>query len=419
MQPFSFVHAADLHLDSPFEGLRATDPSVADHLRNATFEAFERIVALCIDKRVDFLLIAGDIYDGTDKSLRAQLKFRDGLARLADEGVQSFIVHGNHDPLSGWSAGLEWPEGVHIFDGDAVKAIPVQREGEIICHVYGISYPVTEVHKNLVLEFQRSDDGSFAIGLLHCNVGSDTGHESYAPCSLNDLVAAKMGYWALGHVHNRKILRDEAPMVVYPGNPQGRNPREMGQRGCYLVEVSEEGRPKETFFECDVVRWSRETLDITTLADEEALISSLEECVTVIREEAPHLSTILQVTLTGSGHIHYALQRPGFVDDLLERFQEDTTLPFVWVERLTVSTRPLIDFEARSQDEDFVGNLLRIVKSIKNDPEKLEDLSRHLDPLYNSTLGRRMLNRPDVNTLSRWADKAKMWCLEHIDENET
>jgi len=107
------------------------------------------------------------------------------------------------------------------------------------------------------------------------------------------------------------------------------------------------------------------------------------------------------------------------VDDLLERFQEDTTLPFVWVERLAVSTRPLIDFEARSQDEDFVGNLLRIVKSIKNDPEKLEDLSRHLDPLYNSTLGRRMLNRPDVNTLGRWVDKANMWCLEHIDESET
>ena len=419
MQPFSFVHAADLHLDSPFEGIRAADPSIADHLRDATFKAFEQIIDLCIEKQVGFILIAGDVYDGADRSLRAQLKFRDGLARLAEEGIQSFVVHGNHDPLSGWSAGLEWPEEVHIFSGDTIEDIPVQNNGETLCHIYGISYPVADVRRNLALEFQRSDDGPFAIGLLHCNVGSDTGHEPYAPCSLDDLVKGGMDYWALGHVHNRRILRDEAPMVVYPGNPQGRNPRETGPRGCYLVEVNEEGLPNVTFFRCNAVQWAKEILDITTLADEEALINGLDECVATMRDEDPSRSTVLQITLTGSGPLHHTLKQAGVIEDLLERLQEDINPPFVWVERLTVSTKPVIDLGARSQDEDFVGNLLRLVNSIRNDQEKLEDLSRHLEDLYSSPRGRRTLKRPDITTLQRWLDEAAMRCLEHLTENET
>jgi DNA repair exonuclease SbcCD nuclease subunit len=419
MQPFSFVHAADLHLDSPFEGLRATDPSVADHLRNATFEAFERIVALCIDKRVDFILIAGDVYDGADRSLRAQLKFRDELASLAKEGIQSFVVHGNHDPLSGWSAGLEWPEEVHLFGGDTIEDIPVQNNGETLCHIYGISYPVADVRRNLALEFQRSDDGPFAIGLLHCNVGSDTGHEPYAPCSLDDLVNAGMDYWALGHVHNRNILREDSPMVIYPGNPQGRNIRETGPRGCYLVEVNEEGHPKASFIECDAVRWAKETVDITALRDEDSLIGHLDECVTTVRQGTPHLSSILQISLIGSGPLHHTLQRPGVINDLLEHFQEDTTPPFARIERLVDDTRPNIDIEARSLDEDFVGNLLMLAKSIKSDPDRLEGLFEHLSPLYDSARGRRILKRPDIATLHRWLDEAAMRCLEHLTENET
>ena len=419
MQPFSFVHAADFHLDSPFEGIRAADPSIADHLRDATFKAFEQIITLCIDKRVDFILIAGDVYDGADRSLRAQLKFRDELASLAKEGIQSFVVHGNHDPLSGWSAGLEWPEEVHLFGADTIEDIPVQNNGETLCHIYGISFPVADVRRNLALEFQRTDDGPFAIGLLHCNVGSDTGHEPYAPCSLDDLVKAGMDYWALGHVHNRNILREDSPMVIYPGNPQGRNIRETGPRGCYLEEVDTEGQPQASFIECDVVRWAKETVDIMELPDEESLIKGLDECVATIREEDPHRSAILRVTLTGSGPLHHTLKQTGVVEDLLERLQEDINPPFVWVERLTVSTKPAIDLGARSQDEDFVGNLLRLVNSIRNDPDRVEYLSQHLEDLYSSPRGRRILKRPDIATLHRWLDEAAMMCMEHLIENES
>ena len=255
MKPFSFVHTADLHLDSPFVGLRDVDEKVVREIREATFHTFDRIVDLCVDRKADFLLVAGDIYDGRDRSLRAQLRFRDGLRRLSDEGISSFVVHGNHDPLDSWAATLEWPERAHIFGGNAVTAEPVERDGQTIALVYGISYPTQEVRANLARKFRRRDDGKFAIGLLHCNVGVDTGHEPYAPCTMKDLAGAGMDYWALGHVHNNRVLSSKEPMIVYPGNPQGRTPLEVGARGCYFVEVRETGRARAEFVPVDSVRW--------------------------------------------------------------------------------------------------------------------------------------------------------------------
>ena len=110
MKNFSFIHTADLHLDSPFSGLRQVDGEIASLLKDATFRAFDNVVELALKNEVDFLLVAGDVYDAADRSLRAQLKFADGLKKLANGGIRSFVCHGNHDPLDGWIASLQWPE---------------------------------------------------------------------------------------------------------------------------------------------------------------------------------------------------------------------------------------------------------------------------------------------------------------------
>ena len=129
MREFSFIHTADLHLDSPFKGISEVNEEISLELTEATFKAFNKIIDLCIEKQVDFLLIAGDIYDGADRSLRAQLRFRDGLKRLSDTGITAYIVHGNHDPLNGWSANLDWPKNVHIFKGKSVEKVSVEKDG--------------------------------------------------------------------------------------------------------------------------------------------------------------------------------------------------------------------------------------------------------------------------------------------------
>ena len=177
-----FVHAAALHLDSPFRGIRNQAPAhVADTLSSATFDAYRNIIDLCLREQVDALLVAGDIYDGADRSLRAQLRFVDGLARLSSHGIRSFICHGNHDHLDGWEARLDLPAGCIRF-GPEVQGFPVFPDESERAMVYGVSYPTREVRENLTPHFAGTNPGQgFKIGLLHANVGNNPDHDPYAP----------------------------------------------------------------------------------------------------------------------------------------------------------------------------------------------------------------------------------------------
>ena len=199
MAKLRFVHAADLHLDSPFQGIRSQAPEhVAQTLHRATFAAFENIIDLCIRERVDALLVAGDVYDGADRSLRAQLKFVEGLARLDAAGIRSFICHGNHDPLDGWEARLDLPPGCVRF-GPEVTGEPVFPNDPERAAVYGISYPRRDVRENLSTLFRGiASGGGYKVGLLHANVGGNPSHDSYSPCSVADLENSGIDYWGVG-----------------------------------------------------------------------------------------------------------------------------------------------------------------------------------------------------------------------------
>ena len=282
MPLYHFVHAADLHLDSPFRMLTGAAPEQAEMLRRATFDAYDGIVDLCIEQRVDALLVAGDIFDSSDNRLGAQLRFRDGLLRLAQHGIRAFVCHGNHDPLNGWRAGLDWPAEAHRF-GEVPSALPLRPDDPSSPLVYGVSYPVRDVSVNLIPLFPPRDAARPAIGLLHANVGGIPGYENYAPCSLADLTATGYDYWALGHVHTRQILRAPAegsPVVVYPGNSQGRQPNERGARGVYLVEMDERGVVTDLSFRAvDVVRWSLIECSVEDIEHDQDLLDALEASV--------------------------------------------------------------------------------------------------------------------------------------------
>ena len=301
MTRLRFVHAADLHLDSPFRGIRSeAPPHVADALHRATFEAYENIIGLCLRERVDALLVAGDIYDGADRSLRAQLRFVDGLDRLDAAGIRSFICHGNHDPLDGWEARLALPTGCLRF-GREVSGEPVFPDEPERATVFGISYPTREVRENLSPLFRRQHNSGFSVGLLHANVGGNLDHDSYAPCSVTDLSETGMDYWALGHVHTRQVLRQERPTVVYPGNPQGRNPRETGPRGVYLVEVDDSGSPRLNFRPVDALRWQVAEVGIGGLESEQDLLDAIDFVIGGCSESSEGRPVVYRLMLTGAG----------------------------------------------------------------------------------------------------------------------
>jgi len=412
----SFVHAADLHLDSPFVGLGEADGEVAEMLRGATFRAFENVVDLCINRSVDFLLIAGDVYDEEDRSLRAQLAFRDGLRRLADAGIHSFVVHGNHDPLEGWASSIEWPQGVHIFGGEKVESVVFERDGESAAIVHGISFARSEVKENLVRKFQAADSPLFQIGLLHCNVGSNTGHAPYAPCTLQDLARVGLDYWALGHVHARNVLSEETPTVLYPGCPQGRHVNEKGPRGCFLVQVNDRKEIRAEFVPTDAVRWECEDVDISSLGSEEDLLREMEDAISRVQERAEGRPSVCRLTLKGRGPLHAIIRRPGYTEDLLSetRAQGRSLSPIVWTESVEVQTRPSVDIEARRQSEDILGDILRLIDEYRGDPEALRRLQDALAPLYNDRHCRRYLAAPQQEELLRLLEDAEVLCVDKL-----
>ena len=380
-----FVHAADLHLDSPFRGIRNEAPShVADALSNATFDAYRNIIDLCLREQVAALLVAGDIYDGADRSLRAQLHFVHGLAQLEKAGIRSFICHGNHDPLDGWEARLDLPAGCVRF-GPKVDGFPVFPDEPERATVHGVSYPTREVRENLTPLFAEAGSGQgFNIGLLHANVGGNPDHDSYAPCSVSDLAETGLDYWAMGHVHTRQTLRERNPTIVYPGNPQGRHPNEPGARGVYLVEVDDHGATHLDFRPMDMVRWETLSLDIGPLDTEQALIDAVNGLAEEALAGSQGRSVVARLELAGRGHLHRDLRNGDSVEAIREQLnnQYDGRGAWLWCEGVRLATAAPVDREAVLQREDFVGDLVRLSGELRNSDEAVTEFRGLLQPLY-------------------------------------
>lgn len=376
----TFVHCGDLHLDSPFSGLADISPSLGKILHRSTFQAFENAVNLAITDGADFFLVTGDVFDGDDRSVCAQVFFLDQLRRLSDRGIPSFIIAGNHDPLSGWEADRDFPPLAYRF-GPGVDSLPLNVKGEVIGTIHGYSYPVRDVKDNIALEFAGRRGPGLNIAMLHCNVGGRRGHENYAPCSLADLGRAGMDYWALGHVHRAEVLSRD-PLALYPGNIQGRNIREDGKKGVFMVTmILEDGRAegREEFVPCDTVRWRSEKLSIEGMDRDEQFFQALKELKEQIRAEGEGLPTLLRLTVTGRGKTYYLLRRPGFIKGpggLMETINEgeESRPDFVFIEDVVEAAAPPLDLDSLAGGAHFTGDFLREARNFKERGDLREGL---------------------------------------------
>jgi DNA repair exonuclease SbcCD nuclease subunit len=372
---FCFLHAADLHLDTPFSGLGEVAPHLAAVLRSASLDALERIVERALAEPVDLLLLAGDLYDGVERGVRAQLRLLDALSRLDRAGVHTFIVHGNHDPLSGWAAVRAWPERVHVFPPGAPTRKSVHtRSGEAVT-VHGASFGRSDEPTNLAALFGRTDEPGAHIGLLHCNVGR-TDHSPYAPCTVDDLARAGLDYWALGHVHRRQVVL-ERPLCVYPGNTQGRSfqPGELGAKGAVLVR-SDDGRfSAPELVEVDRVRFLVADVSVEGIDDAGVLVERLREEGQALRERHPGRSLVVRARLLGETPLHDALGRSQKAELLLAlRDMESEVEPFVWWAELRDETRTALPISALYEREDLPGEIVREASRLEADPRAVAQL---------------------------------------------
>jgi DNA repair exonuclease SbcCD nuclease subunit len=377
-----------LHLDAPFQGVTADDERVGAALAQATYQAFTRVVDVCLEHEVDFLLIAGDAYNSADKSLRAQLVFRREMQRLAGAGIAAFIAHGNHDPVSGWSAGLALPQSVRVFSAGRVERLEFCRAGEVVAAVYGRSFGKAAETAGFAEGYRRDPADPIAIGVLHANVGGDPEYDPYAPATLEELRAGHMDYWALGHIHKHEVLARD-PWIVYAGSPQGLNPKETGVHGCMLVEVGRSGVVSAQHIETAPVVWAAEQIDLSDAADLQSVQNLLTDACARLREQADERAVVTRIALVGRTAAHADLVRPGVLDALLAelRSEQSSATPWVWVDRLDVRTAGAIDLDEVRSGPDFAAELLRITDELAEDPDAVQQLLGQITAPLATTLG--------------------------------
>lgn len=371
-----FIHAADLHLDSPLRGLSRVDAHWGEMFRQATRKAFKNLINAAIDHRIHFLVIAGDLFDGDWKDFRTGLFFVEQMGQLERAGIPSFVVHGNHDAACQITRRLPWPDSVHVFPAD--RAETVQPDG-IAVAVHGRSYGKRDVKENLAVTYPAAVPGKFNIGILHTAAEGREGHDAYAPCSLDQLLAKEYDYWALGHVHQRELINADPP-VLFAGNLQARHVNERGEKGATLVTVRPGHPPVLKALELDVARWLHLRLDASHWHDRTALrpalLAALEE------ETANHGGRPLaaRITITGETDLHGELLAHA------EELEEDVAFELaaqpldIMLERLVVDTVPNKAPSLQGR-EDVLGKLLVLAAEASADPQVQEDLAKELEQL--------------------------------------
>ncbi|RAP78008.1 metallophosphoesterase family protein [Paenibacillus montanisoli] len=414
---FRFIHAADLHVDSPFRGLAEAPPHVREALQSSTFQAVRNLVETALREKVDFVVVSGDLYDTADRSLRAQLTLQREWQQLHAQGVRLFVIHGNHDPLSGGKADLAWPESVHFFGADKVSSVPAYtRSGSLAAYVHGISYGTRAVTANLASGYKPANmEGVYQIALLHGNVDGHAGHDPYAPCSLQELVGAGFHYWALGHIHQRAVLHTY-PHVVYAGNTQGRHAKETGAKGCYLVDVSASHETKLQFIPLDAVRWETLRVSIEGLAAEQSLMDELERTALDALERCEGRPLVARVCLEGRGQLHGQLTNPGFALELLDGLRERirqmegpaslAETPWCWISGLAAETGAELDLAVLSEEDSFIGELLRGSYALEVDELQVL-LGEALQPLSAQARLRKLVRSLQEEHAQLWLQQAR------------
>ncbi|MGZ8216755.1 metallophosphoesterase family protein [Methylomagnum sp.] len=409
-----FLHCADIHLDSPLLGLDRYDGAPVDELRGATRRAFRDLVDLAIRETVDFVVIAGDLFDGDWPDFNSGLFFVREMARLREAGIRVALAKGNHDAESRITKSLPLPDNVFVFNHKKPETRVWEDLGVAL---HGQSFGHREASDDLAAAYPPGPFDLFNIGVLHTSLDGRAGHASYAPTRTDVLRGRGYDYWALGHAHAREIV-STGPHIVFPGNLQGRNVREAGPKGCELVSV-ESGEISTEFRPLDNLRWAHLRVDTDGLADSEMLLSAVRAGLVELTHEAGDRLLAVRLSVAGRGKLGERLAG-GF--DAVEAELRAVGLDFspaVWLEKIRFDLRPALDRASAARRPDAIGEMLRLVDRLTASDEELAELGRQvfadLTKLPSDTgRGPDGLQLDDPATLSRLLAEAETLLLSRL-----
>ena len=423
MDTFSFIHASDLHLDAPFLGISREllhGERLAKQLRESTFLALDRLEKLCLDKKPQFLVLAGDLANSEEQSIRARLRLHALCQSLNRAKIRVFIIHGNHDPLDTSLKSVSWPENVTIFGSEAGEVVLYDGDSPYAV-IHGISHAKKGEKRNLSAFLHRNEELNevFQLGILHCMVPGYV-NDGCAPSSLEDLLKTKLDAIALGHVHKHAIIQENAPFIAYAGSPQGLHINEDGEHGCYVVHVHKENdryfcRPK--FHPLCPILWQSLEIDITSCETLEALFQEIEASLEIARLSLPPnvQSVIVRILLKGISPLERDLANNK--NDLLHELSYlETVKPSLWIRDLVLRTEPPLDRQSALKRDDLLGSVLRFAEALRTKKEADGFIRQSLDPLYSHSQLSKILPALSQDDLHELLIDAEKLCIQHLED---
>jgi len=370
---FKFIHAADIHLDSPLRGLSRYESAPVESIRDACRRAFKNLIDLAIEEKVAFVILAGDLYDGDWKDYSTGIFLSQQMGRLGQHNIDVFVVAGNHDAENRMIKILNCPANMKILSNRKVETIKID---DLAVAIHGRSFGTKHVDENLAAGFAISEKGMFNIGLLHTSLDGREGHAVYAPCTLDDLRSKGYQYWALGHVHKQEFVSQD-PWIVYPGCIQGRHIRETGPKGCILVTVEDGEVSDVEKITLDVMRWVQCDIDLTDVED----MRDVQECIrkAIEREKisAEDRPVAMRIRFKGAIRISDELAAyPERLEQQIRALGAEIAGENLWIERIENAVVRKLDLDSSLADDTAFGKLL---KGILDTPCNAEEINGFKD----------------------------------------
>ncbi|MDD1520684.1 MULTISPECIES: metallophosphoesterase family protein [Bradyrhizobium] len=376
MLSFRFIHTGDIHLDSPLKGLAGQQGAAADRIRTATRTAFENLISRAIEDEVDFVVIAGGLYDGDWRDYQTGLFFVKQMGRLSQAKIPVFLLHGNHDAESQITRKLTLPANVSVFSARKPETF---RLPHLNVALHGQSFRQRDITGNLVPAYPPPVASCFNIGVLHTSLGGMPGHANYAPCSIEDLINKGYDYWALAHVHQAAVLHEQ-PHVIFCGNLQGRHIRETGAKGASLVTVEDSQVVEIAPLHVDCVRWSFLQVPVEQCGGIADAVDRIRQAIEeAVERDAQGRLLACRIEVTGATGLHGELLASA--DHLLAEARAAALGlgdEVAWIERLIVAT---VSPEASASRKDALGDLQRIIESAGSDTELQARIATELGDL--------------------------------------
>jgi DNA repair exonuclease SbcCD nuclease subunit len=370
------LHAADLHIDSPMKGLVAYDEAPVGELRLATRAALANLVDAAIEHEVEAVLLSGDIFDGDWPHYGTGVYFVREMGRLREAHIPVVTIAGNHDAESKLTKSLRLPDNVRTLSTRKPDSVSFEAIG---LAVHGQGYATPAVTDDLSAGYPEPIADFVNVGLLHTCADGRPGHEPYAPCTTSDLVSHGYDFWGLGHVHRHEILSTD-PLILFPGNLQGRGLRETGAKGAVLVELGRDGSASFSHLALDTVRWALLDVDASEAHGRDDVLESVAVALREAIRNAGDRLLAARVAISGVTEAHTALASDG------ERLRYEVIAAAadlgggrVWIESVKLGTSP--QQELAHGGDDAVGELVQELEELTSDEASTGELAAVLGHL--------------------------------------